>query len=346
MSRPIGTPEELERRRRRAVELVNQGERPTRVAHFLGVDRSSVFRWRQCASKGPDALAAQPHPHRPPQLTDAQMKTLEALLCEGAQAHGWPNSLWTTARVAVVIHRQFGIRFHHDHVGRLLRERLGWSHQKPQRRARERRGKEAAILEWQVQQFPRIVREAQERGAHLVFLDESGFMLNPSVRRTWAPRGKTPILDAWDRRDRISAISSITVSPRNRRLNLYFHLLENNTNVHADDIVDYLRRLKAQVRAPLTILWDGSTLHDKSGLVRAFLAEHPEIKTERLPAYAPEMNPDELVWAWTKYGRLANLAAASTDSLRDHVIAELTYAREHPDILASCIKKTKIPLRL
>ena len=346
MSRPIGTPEELERRRRRAVELVRQGERPTQVARFLGVNRSSVFRWRQCADKGPDALAAQPHPHRPPQLTDAQLKTLEELLCQGALAHGWPNALWTTARVAEVIYRTFRIRFHHDHVGRFLRERLGWSSQKPQRRARERRGKEAAILDWQSQQFPRIAQQAEERGAHLVFLDESGFMLNPSVRRTWAPRGKTPILDAWDRRDRISAISSITVSPRNRRLNLYFDLLEDNTNVHADDIVAYLKRLKAQLGAPMTILWDGSTLHDKSGLVRAFLAEHPEIKTECLPAYAPEMNPDELVWAWTKYGRLANLAAANTDFLRDYLITEFTFAREHPEILASCIRKTKLPLRL
>jgi len=344
MSRPIGTPEELERRRRRAVELIRQGERPTRVAHFLGVDRSSVYRWRQCAAKGPEALAAQPHPHRPSRLTDTQLKRLEALLLQGAQAHGWPNALWTTARVAVVIHREFGIHFHHDHVGRFLRARLGWTPQKPQRRARER--DEAAILDWQARQFPRIAREAQERGAHLVFLDESGFMLTPSIRRTWGPRGKTPILDAWDRRDRISAISSISVSPYHRRLNLHFDLLGDNLNVHATDIVAYLRRLKAQVRAPLTILWDGSTLHDKSKLVRAFLAEHPEIKTERLPAYAPELNPDELVWAWTKYGRLGNLAAANADWLRDYLITEFTYMRQHPELLASCIEKTNLPLRL
>jgi len=344
MCRPIGTPEELERRRRRAVDLLHQGERPTVVAHFFGVDRSSVYRWRQSAALGPEALAAQPHPHRPPQLSAAQLKTLESLLVQGAQAHGWPNSLWTTARVAEVIHRKFNIRFHHDHVGRFLRERLGWSPQKPQRRARER--DEAAILDWQSIEFPRIAQDAQKRGSHLVFLDESGFMLTPTVRRTWAPQGQTPILDAWDRRDRISAISSITVSPHNRRLNLYFDLLPDNTNVHAEDIVTYLRRLKAQLRAPLTVIWDGSKIHDKSALVRAFLAEHPEIKTVRLPAYAPEMNPDELVWAWTKYGRLGNLAAANTDLLRDYLTTEFTYVREHPQLLASYIEKTKLPLRL
>jgi hypothetical protein len=146
------------------------------------------------------------------------MRQLEALLVQGAVAHSWPNQLWTTVRVADLIQRHFSIRYHHDHVGRFLRQRLGWTPQKPRRVARER--DEAAILDWQAEQFPRIARAARQRGAHLVFLDESGLMLNPCVRRTWAPRGQTPVLDAWDRRDRISAISSITVSPKARRLNL------------------------------------------------------------------------------------------------------------------------------
>jgi transposase len=344
MSRPFGTAAELERRRRHAVELFQQGERPVDIARFLGVDRSSIYRWRQAAAQGTHALAAHPQPHRPPTLTDTQLRRLEQLLIQGAAAHGWRNELWTTARIAQLIERHFKIRYHHDHVGRFLRRRLGWSVQKPMRRARER--DEAAILDWQSREFPRIAREAQARGAHLAFLDESGFMLTPTVRRTWAPRGQTPILDAWDRRDRISAISSITVSPKNRSLNLYFDLLPDNTNVHGEDVVEYLRRLKAQVGGPLTILWDGSRVHDRSKAVQAFLAKHPEIRTERLPAYAPEINPDELVWAWTKYGRLGNLAAQNTDWLRDYIITELSYIREHPELLASFIEKTDLPLRL
>jgi transposase len=266
------------------------------------------------------------------------------MLIEGAGAHGWPNELWTTARVAEVIFRRFGVRYHHDHVGRFLRQRLGWTPQKPRRVARER--DEAGILRWQSEEFPKIAQKAQERGAHLVFLDESGFMLNPSVRRTWAPRGKTPDLSAWDRRDRISAVSSISVSPKAHRLNLHFDLLEDKANVHAEDVVEYLRRLKAQLGGPMTVLWDRGGVHDKSLLVRAFLAEHPEIVTEKLPAYAPELNPDELVWAWTKYGRLSNLAANNLNYLRDYIINEMVYLREHPELLASFIEGTGLPLRL
>lgn len=344
MSRPIGTPEELERRRRRAVELIDQGERPAVVARCLGVNRASVYRWCRAASQSAEALAAKPHPHRPPHLTDTQMKELEKLLLQGAPAHGWINDLWTTARVAELIDRHFHRRFHHDHVGRFLRQRLNWTPQKPTRRARER--DEAAIRFWQSVRFPRIAKDAQDRGAHLVFLDESGFMLTPSVRRTWGPRGQTPILDALDRRDRISAISSLSVSSVTRRVNLHFELLPDNTNVYGEDVVDYLRKLKATLGGPLTVVWDGGSVHDKSKAVQAFLAKHPEIRTEKLPAYAPELNPDELVWAWTKYGRLGNLAAANADWLRDYIITELVYLKEHPKILNSFIEKPGYSLRL
>jgi transposase len=341
MSRPLGTAAELERRRRQAVDAVHQGESPETVARVIGVNRASMYRWLAAASQ-PDGLVAKPHCGPAPRLFTDQLRRLDDLLQEGAQAHDWPNRLWTCARVAEVIRREFNVTLHHDHVGRMLRTRLGWTPQKPRRRARER--DQTAIDHWKTDEFPRIAAAAQERGAHLVFLDESGYMLTPTVRRTWAPRGSKPLLDCWDRRDRISAISGLTVSPRARRANLIFDLLPDNTNITAEDIVDFLNQLKLQLRNGFTVIWDGSNLHSRSRLVRAFLVEHPEIVAATLPAYAPEINPDELVWGWSKYGRLPNLAAANTDHLRDHVINELTHLQEHPKLLASFIKKTKLPL--
>ena len=85
---------------------------------------------------------------------------------------------------------------------------------------------------------------------------------------------------------------------------------------------------------------------DKSKAVRDYLVKRPEIRTEKLPAYAPEMNPDELVCAWTKYGRLGNLAAANADWLRDYIITELVYPKKHPEILNSFIEKPGYSLRL
>ena len=338
MSRPIGTPLELERRRRHAVELLRHGESPTQVAHFLGVDRSSLYRWRQRAEHGPQALAAQPHPHRPPLLSPAQVAQLETLLAQGAAAHGWPNALWTTQRVADLIHRHFAIRYHHDHVGRFLRQRLGWTPQKPRRVARER--DEAAILDWQAEQFPQIADAAQQRGAHLVFLDESGFMLNPCVRRTWAPRGHTPVLDAWDRRDKLSAISCITVSPVRARPDLHFAVLSHNA--HAEDVVAFLAALHRRL-GPLTVIWDRNQIHSKAKAVKAWLAKHSGVVAEDFPGYVPDLNPDEGVWGWTKYGRLSNLAAENLDVLWDNVVEELIEIRCRPDLLKAFIRQTHLP---
>jgi transposase len=136
--RPIGSAQELQRRRLRAVELVQQGESPEDVAHFLGCGRSSVYTWVKLAREGPAALAAKPHPGRTPRLGEADRKRLGELLLQGAVAHGWRTELWTAARVADLIERHFGVAFHPEHVRKVLKRKLGWTSQRPQKRARER----------------------------------------------------------------------------------------------------------------------------------------------------------------------------------------------------------------
>jgi transposase len=141
--RPIGTAEELERRRRRAVELVKQGESPDDVAHFLGCGRSSVYTWLKLEREQSAALAARPHTGPTPRLSDAQLNELESLLLQGAKTHGWRTQLWTADRVAQLIERHFGITHHPEHVRKVLKRRLRWTSQKPQKKAKER--DEAAI---------------------------------------------------------------------------------------------------------------------------------------------------------------------------------------------------------
>jgi transposase len=171
-------------------------------------------------------------------------------------------------------------------------------------------------------------------------------MLTPTVRRTLAPRGKTPIVKSWDRHDRISALSAVTISPKRRHLGLYFRLLPDATNAHAQDIVSFLSQLREHIRGPMTILWDGAKIHDRSRRVRAYLAQHPEIHTEPLPPYAPEANPDEDVWGHTKYGRLANFTPEDTVELRRVLIGEFDRLHRRPDLLAAFVKHAKVPVRL
>jgi transposase len=339
--RPIGTPAELERRRRLAVQRLAEGESAAIVARILGVNRTSLWRWQQAARR-PGGLDSKPHPGPKPRLADAQLARLERLLLQGATAHGWDTDLWTAARVAEMIRRHFGVCFHAEHVRKLLKRRLGWTSQKPQKRAAERDEDESA--RWLADEIPKIIAETRRRGAHLVFLDESGFLLSPLVRRTLAPRGQTPVHRCRDRRDRISAISCITYSPVNLTPGLYFRLMPDNENVRAVDVVAFLEAVRRRLRHGLTVVWDGSNIHDKALVVRRWLAEHPEVVTHKFPAYTPELNPQEGVWGWTKYGRLANYAPDNVHRLRARVSEELEYLRTHPYELDAFVHHSNLPL--
>jgi transposase len=269
---------------------------------------------------------------------------LEVLLLQGATNHGWPNALWTGPRVRELIRRHFGVTLHPDHIVRMLRQRLGWTSQKPQRRARQRDPKE--VERWKADEFPRIVRAAYQRSAHLVFLDESGYQLTPPLRRTLAPRGHTPIIACDGRRDQVSAISAITLSPQRAQLGLYFWLLEPQANVKAPDVVAFLRQLKAHLPGALTVVWDRSRTHGRSKVVPAYRAKHPEIVTEDFPGYAPDLNPDELVWNWTKSSRRCNWAPAHADEWWFGVGEAREELWGQPHLLASFINQVNLPLRL
>jgi len=323
------------------VELVDQGESPSKVAHILGVHETSVHRWRRMARR-PSGLNAKPAPGPKPGLSDYHLHKLERLLLQGAKEHGWSNQLWTASRVARLIQQRFGLCYHPEHVRKILKQRLGWTSQKPKRKARERNDKE--VERWLGDELPRILREAFRRQAHVIFLDESGFFLTPTVRRSLAPRGQTPVLDCWDRRDRISAISCITLSPRLGRPGLYFELLPVNETVHGEEVVAFLEQLRRQLRGPFTVIWDRSKIHSRSKAVKAWLAKHAEVVVEDFPGYAPTLNPDEWVWSWTKYGRLSNLAAWDADELWDHVVMALIDLKFQPGMLNAFLAAAEIPV--
>ncbi len=155
--RPFGSPAELERRRLRALDLLKEGWLPVEVARRVGVDRRSVRRWRASFdAEGRAGVRARPASGRPTKLTEPQRTRLEKALLRGALAHGHPTDLWTCPRVADLIERRFGVEYHVDHVGRLLHA-LGWSPQKPERRARER--DEDAIRTWIKTVWPRVKKK-------------------------------------------------------------------------------------------------------------------------------------------------------------------------------------------
>lgn len=158
-------------------------------------------------------------------------------------------------------------------------------------------------------------------------------MLTPTVVRTWAPRGQTPIFRHSQRHDRISVISGISVSPTRRRVGLYYQW--HHHNIREIEAVDFLRHLLRHLRGHVVLVWDNLGLH-KGGRVKRLCGRVPRLHLQYLPAYAPELNPDEGVWGHTK-GRLANGSPADRYELALNLMAELEALRRTPDLLRSFI---------
>ncbi len=166
-------------------------------------------------------------------------------------------------------------------------------------------------------------------------------MLQPLTRRTWAPRGQTPILRAWDRHDRLSAIAALSVSPVQRRLGFSFFVHDHN--IRAPDIVTFVDQLHRQLGRPLILVWDRFGVHRKAA--RLFAERGARwLQVEWLPPYAPELNPVEAAWNHTKYSDLANFVPRHIDHLFDEVADSLDDLAFNTRLKRSCFRYAELPL--
>ena len=204
---------------------------------------------------------------------------------------------------------------------------------------------EKAIRRWIQEQWPRIKRGAARHGATLVFIDETGFLLTPWCRRTWALRGQTPILRTRTRhRRRVSAIGGLSISPRRRRLGWYLRF-HRNLSIRQDQIIDFLRGLRRHLRRPLVVIWDHLPGHQGQAL-RRWLGRCRRIHLEFLPAYAPELNPNEFGWAHLKTGPLANGCPQDVDQLHGAVVVAAQSASRQQKLLRAFVRATRLPIRV
>ena len=166
-------------------------------------------------------------------------------------------------------------------------------------------------------------------------------MLQPLVRRTWAPRGETPLLYNWARHDRLSAISAITVSPKRHHLGLYFDLWQHN--IRTDDFETFVRGLLCHLANGFILVMDRWPVH-RSGATRFRRRLPKRVEIEWLPSYAPELNPAEQVWNTSKYTDLANFTPDDIVSLRREVRRSIRHMRSEQSLLQSFFKKAQLKL--
>jgi transposase len=160
-------------------------------------------------------------------------------------------------------------------------------------------------------------------------------------RRTWAPRGKTPVQRAWDRYDRLSVIGAITVSPTRRRLGTPFRIFEDH--VRTDEVVDFISQLRRQLQRPLIICLDRWQVH-RAAAKRIAASRLRSIEFEWLPAYAPELNPVEPRWSHTKHADLANFVPHDTPHLKRNVRSSLKRQHSDQQLKLAFFKSAKLKL--
>jgi len=166
-------------------------------------------------------------------------------------------------------------------------------------------------------------------------------MLQPVRRRTWAPRGHTPVQKSWDRRDRLSVGAALTVSPRRRRMGLYFRI--HSHNIRFGEAIELITLVHRHLRRRFILVLDRYNVHRKA--VRLLREKHPAwFDAEWLPAYAPELNPVEQVWNHSKYSDLANFIPDDLDHLQREVDGSIRGQRCHSDLLRSFFKHAQLRL--
>jgi transposase len=175
--------------------------------------------------------------------------------------------------------------------------------------------------------------KAQAEGRTVIFADEAGFYPLPFVARTWAPRGQTPVLRAPLTHDHLSVISGVTADGR-----LFTHMQAES--FRGPTIVAFLRQLVRQIPGKLLVVWDGASIH-RAQPVKDFLAAGAAARLHlvQLPAYAPDLNPDEGVWNHLKRVELANRCCQDLDELRWELSLAIRRLRRKAQVLAACFQQ-------
>lgn len=316
-----------ERRRLHAARLKRAGWKQKDIATALDVSPMAVSQWiKKLETEGSRGLLAHPHTGRPGELSGTQKQLIPDLLSHGAEAYGFRGEVWTCRRVKQVIAWEFGVSYHRSHVARLLKE-LRWTPQQPIERAIQRN--EVEIRRWRTRTWLEIRKRAVLERRILIFVDESGFYLLPALLRTYAPIGETPVLKVLATRDHLSMMSGVT--PQG-----WLFSRSSYQALTGMDSVYFLRHMHSQIDRKLLVVWDGSPIH-RNLEVREFLANGAakQIHLERLPPYAPDLNPDEGTWRHLKRVELANVCCTDLLDLRAHVCSAVSHLRRKPRLIQS-----------
>lgn len=326
----------LETIREMAVRRVREGERAADVMASYGFARTSIYKWLpkvKGRGNGLKKLKSTKGTGRPRTLTAAQeRKVFRWVNGKDPRQHGFDFGLWTRKIVRELIQREFGVQLGLSAIGMLL-AKLGLTPQKPLQRAYQRDPE--AIAKWQSEVYPGIAKRARARGAEIYFWDESGFRADAVQGRTWGVKGNTPEVRVPGQRQSVSAASAVNTKGA-------FWFITYKGGLDAARFVDFLKRLMKYRKKPLHLILDGLPAH-KGPKVRAYTDSlNGKLQLHYLPGYAPELNPDELVWSHMKRTGTAKKPLKAGEQLEPRIVADLRAIQCNPTLVKSFFKAPSV----
>ena len=278
--------------RHQAVRLFLDGKSAEEIAETFGLCRTTIYKWvdlyRAC---GWPALDMREIPGAPPQMTDAQWEAVRKMVVgKDPRQHGMDFGLWTRRHIQQLIRENFSIEIGLTAIGRAL-HRIGIVPVKPLKRAYQRNPE--AIEAWKNERSPELKRRAKEKKTTILFIDESGVRSDSVLGRTWGPRGQRTVLETSGARQSINAISAVSETGA-----FWYDVYEGGMN--ATRFVEMVKKLMRGRRYPVFLVLDGHPSH-RAKIVKEYVSStRGKLELHFLPGYAPDLNPDELVWNYVK----------------------------------------------
>ncbi|WP_042884863.1 IS630 family transposase [Cupriavidus necator] len=324
----------LEEMRILAVQRMAEGEHPDDVAASLGMNRSWAYKIRaQARGRGVRALRSTKGTGRPRTLTPAQeQRVLRWINGKNPMQYGFDFGLWTRNLVRELVQQKFGVTLSLASIGAML-ARLNLTPQKPLQRAYQRDPE--AIDRWRHDTYPAIARQAREQKADIFFWDESGFRADSVHGKTWAPRGETPVVERPGQRQSMSAASAV-----NSKGAFWFATYEGGLS--GELFVTLLKKLMFNRKKAVHLIVDGLPAHKKA-IVKDYVASmQGKLTLHFLPGYAPDLNPDELVWSHVKRSGVARSPLQKGEKLGPRIHEQLAQIRRNPKLVRSFFRHPSV----
>ena len=320
--------------RKIAVQRVFDGESAAAVTRSLGLGSKTIYGWLKIArQEGVEALAPKTRTGRNKKLSSIEEQEVKRWVVGGdPRQHGFDFGIWTRKIVADLIHERFGIEMGLTSAGDLL-HRLGLTPQKPLRRAYER--DEKAVTKWVKETYPKVKKYAKKTGAEIFWLDEAGIRSDDPLQRTWGEKGKTPVVKTSGQRQSINAISALS-----NKGGFWYHVYTGKFT--ADKCVECFKSFMRSQRKPVILIVDGHPVHKSKKVMNYIESLDGELEIVFLPPYAPDLNPDELVWNHMRNIGTSKKPLKEGESLMNRVVMDLQSIKQNKKLVKSFFEEATV----